>query len=100
MIYITETYNRYPLILIHYFISQNLTDLTNLSDVQKCLKEKYMRIALVQVYKKKQVILAKYNSNVDEVLYSERSRLSRSGEMQVLMKNEPLFPVSIMCINI
>jgi len=54
-----------------------------------------MKIKLVQVYKNKQVTLATYSSYVDEVLYPERSRLSKNGEMALLMKNEPLFPVSI-----
>lgn len=57
-----------------------------------------MRISLIQVYKKKQVTLATYNSNVDNVLYPERSRLSKSGEMELLMKNEPLFPVRILIV--
>ncbi|XP_060861347.1 uncharacterized protein LOC132938497 isoform X2 [Metopolophium dirhodum] len=54
-----------------------------------------MKIELVQAYKNKQVTLATYSSYVDEVLYPERSRLSKNGEMALLMKNEPLFPGTI-----
>lgn len=56
-----------------------------------------MFIALVQVYKKKQITLATYKNKVNEVLYPERRLLSRNGEMALFMKNEPLFPVSIKC---
>lgn len=48
----------------------------------------------MQAYKKKQITLATYSSYVDEVLYPERSQLSKIGEIALLMKNEPLFPVS------
>jgi len=75
--------------------SQNFAELSNLKDVQKCLEKNCMHIALVQVYKNKQVTLATYNSNVNEVLFPERSRLSRNGMLSILMKNEPLFPVSV-----
>lgn len=69
-------------------------------DIQKVLEEKCIKITLVQAYKKKQITLATYSSYVDEVLYPERSRLSKNGEMALLMKNEPLFPVSIGVIKI
>jgi len=59
-----------------------------------------MKIVLVQAYKNKQITLATYSSYVDEVLYPERSRLSNNGEMALLMKNEPLFPVSISILNV
>lgn len=58
-----------------------------------------MKIALVQAYKNKQVTLAIYSSFVDEVLYPDRSRLSKNGEIALLMKNEPLFPVSLNTYN-
>lgn len=73
---------------------QNFSGLANLADVQESLEEKRMQITLVQVYKNKQITLATYNSNVNEVLYPGRSRLSKYGETSLLMKNEPLFPVS------
>lgn len=69
-------------------------------DIQKVLEEKCIKITLVQAYKKKQITLATYSSYVDEVLYPERSQLSKNGEMALLMKNEPLFPVSIDKIKI
>jgi len=71
-----------------------------LRDIQKILEEKCIKITLVQAYKKKQITLATYSSYVDEVLYPKRSRLSKNGEMALLMKNEPLFPVSIGIIKI
>lgn len=80
---------------ILFDLLQSFTELTNLKDIQKCLEAKCMRIALVQVYKTKQITLATYRSNMDEVLYPERSRLSKTGEIALIMKNEPLFPVSI-----
>jgi len=58
-----------------------------------------MKIELVQAYKNKQITLATYISFVDAVLYPERNRLSNNGEMALLMKNEPLFPVSIGIYN-
>lgn len=76
-------------------IFQNFTELTNLKDIQKCLETKCMHISLVQVYKTKQITLATYRSNMDEVLYPKRSRLSKTGEIALIMKNEPIFPVSI-----
>lgn len=54
-----------------------------------------MRVALVQVYKTKQITLATFISNADDVLYADRSRWSINGELALLMKNEPLFPVSM-----
>lgn len=75
---------------------QNFPNPTNLKDLQRCLEGKSISIALVQIYKKKQVTLATYDSSVDEFLYPESSRLNRiNGETTLLMKNEPLFPVSI-----
>ncbi|XP_026813554.1 spermatogenesis-associated protein 6 isoform X1 [Rhopalosiphum maidis] len=87
---------KFPLVFNEKFnFHKTFAELSNLRDIQKVLEEKCMRIALVQAYKKKQVTLATYSSYVDEVLYPERSRLSKNGELALLMKNEPLFPGTI-----
>uniref|UniRef100_A0A2S2QB01 Spermatogenesis-associated protein 6 N-terminal domain-containing protein n=1 Tax=Sipha flava TaxID=143950 RepID=A0A2S2QB01_9HEMI len=87
---------KFPMVFNETFnFHENLTDLVDLRDVQKTLEEKYMRIALVQFHKKKQITLATYKSSVDKVLYPEPSRLSSNGESALLMKNEPLFPGTI-----
>ncbi|XP_026813555.1 uncharacterized protein LOC113554075 isoform X2 [Rhopalosiphum maidis] len=86
---------KFPLVFNEKFnFHKTFAELSNLRDIQKVLEEKCMRIALVQAYKKKQVTLATYSSYVDEVLYPERSRLSKNGELALLMKNEPLFPTN------
>ncbi|CAI6343750.1 unnamed protein product [Macrosiphum euphorbiae] len=87
---------KFPLAFNETFnFHKTFTELSNLRDIQKVLEEKCMKIELVQAYKNKQVTLATYSSYVDEVLYPERSRLSKNGEMALLMKNEPLFPGTI-----
>ncbi|XP_025196593.1 spermatogenesis-associated protein 6 isoform X2 [Melanaphis sacchari] len=87
---------KFPLTFNETFnFHKTFAKLSNLRDIQKSLEEKCIKIALVQAYKKKQVTLATYSSYVDEVLYPERSRLNKNGEMALLMKNEPLFPGTI-----
>ncbi|KAL4131887.1 hypothetical protein QTP88_009125 [Uroleucon formosanum] len=87
---------KFPLAFNETFnFHKTFKELSNLRDIQKVLEEKCMKIELVQAYKNKQVTLASYSSYVDEVLYPERSRLSKNGETALLMKNEPLFPGTI-----
>lgn len=71
---------------------QNFANVSDLKGVQKCLEDKFMKIVLTQDYANKQIILAVYKSNVDKVLYP--NFLSKNGETELYMENEPLFPVS------
>ncbi|XP_027845155.2 uncharacterized protein LOC114125621 [Aphis gossypii] len=87
---------KFPLTFNETFnFHKTFAELSNLRDIQKVLEEKCIKITLVQAYKKKQITLATYSSYVDEVLYPERSQLSKIGEIALLMKNEPLFPGTI-----
>ncbi|VVC43645.1 Spermatogenesis-associated protein 6, N-terminal [Cinara cedri] len=87
---------KFPLVFNETFsFHENFAKAFDLRGVQKCLEDKYVQITLTQVYKNKQVTLAIYNSNVDEMLYPERNHSNKNGKTALFMKNEPLFPGTI-----